>query len=256
MKSAFRRDMRRLRYYAAFLLVMPLLPLLILGRIVFFTGIDLWFALRQGLQKPAEGSLREPVLPFWLAWLMAVSLLAAAIAAILLGFAATDDWAGRDLILGRSGAILVAFAMLFGAYRSALAGTRSLQRALVHNFALLVAYELDQLRSAAERQAEYLDAGWGLAPIHISSLEIRVPGCLEDREEIRNIFDSPTEAALSDLLASLKAYNLALAAGATDSARPRERDLAGRLAEVHQHLRRSLQILAPHLRHGLDRSGA
>jgi|JI9StandDraft_2_1071091.scaffolds.fasta_scaffold149117_2 hypothetical protein len=258
MTPIFGRGWRRLLQYAAFFLVLPLLPILVLGRILFFATIDFCVVLRAWWRRPdpeiSQESSKEPVLPFWLAWLMALALVAAAIATTLWGFALAGDIAGPAQLIVQSLIVLIALGLLLSAYRAALSGSRALQRALVHNFALLIAYELDWLRGEAERQTALLDIGRGLAPLHVSSLEIRVPGCLEDREEIRNIFGTPTEEALSHLLASLKAYNMALAIGIADTAQSPGADMAARLAAVHLHLRRAFQILGPHLRPGLNGS--
>lgn len=258
MTPLFGRGWRRLLGYAAFLLVLPLLPVLVLGRILFFAAIDFCILLRGWWRRPdpevGPETSKEPVLPFWLAWLMALALVAAAIGTTLWGFALAGDYVGPVQNITQSLIVVAALGLLFGAYRAALSGSRALQRALVHNFALLIAYELDWLRSEAERQTAYLDVGRGLAPLLASSLEIRVPGCLEDREEIRNIFGTPTEEALSHLLASLKAYNMALAVGNADATQPAGADMAARLAAVHLHIRRAFLVLGPYLRPGLSRS--
>lgn len=256
MTLMFDRGRRRLLHYAAFFLVLPLLPVLVLGRVLFFATIDLWLMLRTWWRRPAQEGRRETVLPFWFAWLMALTLVAAAIATTLGGFAFAGDHVGAVQMSVQAFVVLVATGLLFGAYRVALFGTRVLQRALVHNFAMLIAYELDWLRGEAERQTAYLDIGRGLTPLHVSSMEIRVPGCLEDREEIRNIFGTPTEEALSHLLASLKAYNMALAVGAIDAAQPQGADMAARLAAVHLRLGDAFRILGPHLRSDIDRASS
>jgi hypothetical protein len=239
------RSWRRVLFYLGFAVTMPLVPALTLGRILFFGGLDLWDRVTR--RRPAAEPTLPWILPFWLAWIFAVLCVAAAIAASVLSIGLTEDWPRTDRWLARLLVALAALVALYVAYRSAMAGTRSLQRALVANMAMLIALELEELRLEAEQRAQMIHLGRAVGGMRGEAAGLPVPAFLAEREEIREMLGEPTERALTDLLYSLQNFNLAMAAGNHPLPQPRS-DLPGHLATVCEHLGRAMQCLAPFLR--------
>jgi hypothetical protein len=56
--AAIVTSLRKLGFYAAFAVALPLLPLLTLGRVVFFAALNAWDSRRR--QKPAQTRRSEP----------------------------------------------------------------------------------------------------------------------------------------------------------------------------------------------------
>lgn len=234
-------------FYVAFLLALPLLPMLVVGRLVFFGTIHLWERMMRWLQPSPASEGQAPVLPFWLAWFVALLWVAAAIAGSVGVVTRSEFWEPMPQLIVRGTTFILAMAALFAAYRTALLGTQSLQRALARNLAMLIAFELDQLRIEAERRTQILHAGNQIDLGLAATAELHVPGFFSEREEIRAAFGEPTERALSDLLQSLQNFNIAL------TSRPAQKaglggDVQAHLLAVYEHLGQAMQSLGPHLR--------
>lgn len=234
-------------FYVAFVAALPLLPLLVLGRLAFFGAIHLFMRVTGWLQPTQISEKRAPVLPFWLAWCVALLWVAAAIAGGVGIVSRTELWEPLPQLTARGATFILAIGALFAAYRTALLGTQSLQRALAQNLAMLIAFELEQLRIEAERRAELLHAGSQIDLVMGATAELHVPGFFAEREEIRAAFGEPTERVLSELLQSLQNFNIAL------TNRPVQKsglggDVQAHLIAVYEHLGRAMQSLSPHLR--------
>jgi hypothetical protein len=234
-------------FCVAFVLALPMLPLLVAGRLLFFGAVYLWTLMMRWLRpSPAPEGL-TPVLPFWVAWFIALLWVAAAIAGSVGVVTNTDAWEPLPQLIARTAVVLGAIAALFAAYRTALLGTQALQRALAQNLAMLIAFELEQLRLEAERRTQLLHAGSQIDLALVATAELDVPGFFTEREEIRAAFGEPTERVLSDLLQSLQNFNIAL------TSRPVQKsglggDVQAHLMAIYEHLGRAMQYLGPHLR--------
>lgn len=243
--------MKRVMFYLAFVAAMPLVPILVAGRIAFFGGWALWEVACAWARPVFPPRVQPRVWPFWLAWFVAILCLAAAIAGVVVALRMTADWPNDRQWTAFGLAGLFSIGALFMAYRAALAGTRSLQRALAGNLAMLVAFELDQLRCAAEQRAQLIHVASQVAGVDAVAARLPVPAFFAEREEIRHLLGEPTERVLVDLLNSLHGFNLALAAGDRPLRVPRS-DLEGHLSVVSTHLGRALSSLAPYLRQAVS----
>jgi len=222
----------------AFLLVPILLPLVV-GRLAFFGMLDVALAVRQIILEIRDMPMPRPaqtrLLPFWVAWMMAVALLAGGLAGTVLVVKHTGQWDNADQWVTRGAASALALFAFYLAFRLALVGTAALQRALAHNLALLVSFELAELKAETMARAEILAAG-GNSPA------FRLPFFREEREDIAKLLGEPTEAALRRLLFSLEAFNSATVAADQRQTAMRMR---ARLAEVDLHLGRAFLAIDP-----------
>jgi hypothetical protein len=229
---------RRKDQIVAFLLAPILLPL-VAGRFVFFGALDVANAMRQIILEirdmPMPRPARARLLPFWVAWVMAVTLLAGGLAGTVLAVKRTGHWDSHDQWVTRGAAIALALFAFYLAFRLALVGTAALQRALAHNLALLVSFELAELKAETMARAEILAAG-GNSPA------FRLPFFREEREDIAKLLGEPTEEALRRLLFSLEAFN---SATATDDQRQATLRMSARLADVDLQLGRALLAIDP-----------
>jgi hypothetical protein len=222
----------------AFLLVPILLPLVV-GRLAFFGVLDVAMAVRQIVLEIRDMPMPRPgrprLLPFWVAWVMAVALLAGGLAGAVLVVKQTGPWGNDDEWVARGAAIALALLAFYLAFRLALVGTAALQRALAHNLALLVSFELAELKAETKARAEILAAG-GNSPA------FQLPFFREEREDIAKLLGEPTEEALRRLLFSLEAFNRATVA---DGQRQGSTRMRARLADVDLHLGRALSAIDP-----------
>ncbi|MBI2256494.1 MAG: hypothetical protein HYU58_17860 [Proteobacteria bacterium] len=222
---------------------MPILLPLAAGRIVFFYVIDVAMAVRQIVLEihdmPLPRAARARLLPFWVAWVMAVSLLAGGLAGVVMVVSRTGQWQLSDQWVTRGAAIALALFAFYLAFRLALVGTAALQRVLAHNLALLVSFELTELKAEAIERAEILAAG-GNSPA------FRLPFFREEREDIAKLLGQPTEEALQQLLVSLEAFNNATV---TDDRSQAAMHMRTQLADVDLQLRRAFSAVDPFCRH-------
>lgn len=229
----------RLRTGIAALLLMPMLLPLVAGRIVFFGVVDVVKAVRQIVLEisdmPLPSEARARLLPFWAAWVMAVALLAGGLAGVVLVVKSTSQWEMDDQWIARGAAITLAFFAFYLAFRLALLGTAALQRALAHNLALLVSFELAELKAEAMERARILSVG-GNSPA------FRLPHFREEREDIAKLLGQPTEEALRRLLFSLEAFNNAIAG---DDYRQAAVRMNAKLIEVDIHLGQAFSAIDP-----------
>lgn len=234
---------RRLRVGTAILLLSPLLLTLMAARIFFFGVIDIVKAARQIVLEisdmPIPRQVRARLLPFWVAWAMAVVLLAVGLAGLVMVIGRTDTWNLEDQWAARGAALGLGVIAFYLAFRLALIGTVALQRALAHNLALLVSFELAELRAEAVERAQILAAGG-------SSPAFRLPHFREEGEDIAKLLGQPTEEALRHLLSSLEAFNSAAAA---DDHRRAAGHIHAQLADVDTQLRRALSTIDPFCQH-------
>ncbi|WP_374384482.1 hypothetical protein [Dongia sp.] len=232
---------RRLLTIAGAILLAPLLLTLILGRIIFFSILDLAQAAHQIAWEIRDMSLpksvRARLLPFWAGWLMSILLLAGALAGVVIVVRQTVDWAFDDQWVARGAAVMLALFAVYFAFRLAMLGTAALQRALAHNLARVISGELAQLKAETDRRARILAAG------HISSA-IPMPSFSREGAEIVELLGHPTEATLRQLLISLEAFNTA----AAYDQRPSDVHVRARLKAVDQDLARAMRAIDPHCR--------
>lgn len=232
----------RLRASVTALLLSPVVLLLALGRIVFFSAVDVAKALRQiSLEisdMPLPAQARARLLPFWGAWTVAMALLAAGIGCVALVVKNTSQLTAFDQWVARGAAVGLAFIAFHLAFRMALLGTAALQRALAHNLAMLVSFELAELKAEATERARILAVG-GNSPA------FRLPHFREEREDIVKLLGHPTEEALRRLLHSLEAYNSAIAG---DNHRLAATRMHAELAEVDIRLRQAFSAIDPFCR--------
>jgi len=187
-------------------LALPVFLGLLIGRLLFFGMLRMIEAARQAVLEirdlPMSRQSQVPLLPFWAAWIMAIALLAASFAGSIAVVAQTRDWSLQDQIITRGAVAGLALLAFYLAYRLALYGTAALQRALAQNLALLIAFELAELRSEAEARALVLtSARPSLSPA------FRLPNFYDEREDIVKLLGRPTEQALERLLHSLENFN-------------------------------------------------
>lgn len=229
----------RLRAEAATLLLMPLVLPLAAGRVVFFCALDIVKAVRQIMfeisDMPLPSQARARLLPFWAAWMMAVTMLAGGLAGVVFVVKNTNQWEMDDQWVARGAAITLAFFAFYLAFRLALVGTAALQRALAHNLALLVSFELAELKAEAMERARILAVG-GNSPA------FRLPHFREEREDIAKLLGQPTEEALHRLLHSLEAFNSAIAG---DDHRQAAIRMHAQLMEVDMHLGQAFSVIDP-----------
>lgn len=231
--------------YIAFVPVLPILALLTVGRVVFFTVIAILGSLRAWLLPPSDDAPSAATTPFWLAWLAALAILAAAIAAAVNLLAVAEDWPAPEIWLARGASAMLGLLALLAAYRLALAGTRSLQIALARNLALLIAFELERLRAAADQRVRHIGDHPSLPADSVEQLE--VPGFMAERAEIRALLGEPTEQALTDLLLSMEEFNRTLAP--QSPTRPTSvADIRRQAGLVCDRLAGAMQMLDPYLR--------
>lgn len=191
---------------------------------------------------------------FWMAWGMALLLIAGAVAGGVWLISADETW----LLSYRVGAWAIeVFILVFafvGAYRLALLGTLALKHVLAQNLAIMIALELDDLRIEAQRRARVLDpeAASLQTSVQAAAQEFRIPRFLEDRAELRRLLGPATEQTLEELLRSLQSFNATM----HDLGAPRkESDLVARhqtaallrreLDVILERLERSMRSLAP-----------
>lgn len=230
---------RRLTAGTATFLLTPVILILAIFRTIFFAVIHFLNTMRQiviGIHdmlipRHAQGRL----MPFWMAWALAVILLAGGFGGIILVVGKTDDWSLRDQWITRGAVITLALCAFYLAFRLALHGTAALQRALAHNLAMLISFELAELLSEAEQRAQIL-ATSGELPV------FRVPYFQDEREDIARLLGRPTEEALRCLLHSLEVFNAS--AMADDHHRASGR-LSRQLADIDDQLGRAMLALDP-----------
>lgn len=239
--------MKRMIFYIAFVAAMPLVPILAAGRIAFFGALSLCDSASAWIRPAASAQIQPAVWPFWLAWFVAVICVAAAIAGGVVAVDMIANWSGDRQWVALGLACAFSLLALFVAYRAALAGTRSLQRTLAGNLAMLIAFELDELRCAAEQRAQLLHLGSHIEETDAVAAGLPVPAFFAEREEIRDLLGEPTERVLVDLLNSLQGFNMALAGGDRPAHVSRS-DLENHLTVVYAHLGSAMSSLAPHLR--------
>lgn len=237
-------------------LVAPVFVALLIGRIVFFAALSLGEAVHRAA-TPSDDQARAGLLPFWLAWLMAILLLAGMLAGGVFVVARTKDWVLADQLAARGIVVLLALAGLYLAFRLALYGTAVLQRVLAHNLARLIAFELDDLRAQADQRAAYLvmrvhAVGATAEAFLPPSPALPVPHFFADTDDIAKLLGEPVERALEDLLLSLSAFNSSLKAASlerlTRGVAAREQahlHVRQQLIRVHEHLAQAMQIVNP-----------
>lgn len=231
-------------YFAA-IPALPMLVLLMTGRLVFFAVIGVIGSLRAWLQPPSDVSVSAPTLPFWLAWLAALATLACAIGVTFILLGATENWPAPKIWLARGSCLILGLLALLGAYRLALAGTRSLQIALARNLALLIAFELERLRAAADQRVRHVAGNPTQSPGPVEPL--RVPEFLADRAEVRSLLGEPTEQALTALLHSLEEFNRAIVCRPPTEPGP-VGDIRRQAGLLGDRLTGALRMLDPYLR--------
>lgn len=175
---------------------------------------------------------------FWIAWGLALLLLAAVVGGGSWLIAAAADGA---LVL-RIGSWIAAALLLavgfVGAFRLALLGTIALKHLLARNLAIVIALELEELRAAAHQQAALLAAAGGAGPVvQLAPSGLRVPRFFGERSELRELLGPATERSLEELLDQLRHFNAA--SGGDTAALRHELDL------VLYRLEGALSALAP-----------
>jgi len=233
---------RRVGAGIAIALLSPLLLPLMAGRVVFFSAIDVAKAVRQIVAEisdmPMPRQTPGQLLPFWAAWVMAVTLLAGGLAGIVLAIRRSGGWELADQWLARGAAIALAILAFYLAFRLALIGTAALQRALAQNLAWLVSFELAELQAEAMERARILAEG-GNSPA------FQLPHFREEREDIAKLLGGPTEETLRRLLFSLEAFNNA---AATEDQRRAANRLHAQLADVDMRLGQAFSAIDPFCR--------
>lgn len=230
---------RRLMAGAAAFLLTPVVITLAICRTIFFAVIHLLGVMRQIVLVIHERMIprrkQARLLPFWVAWALAVMLLAGGFAGITLVIGKTSDWSSWDQWITRGAVIMLALCAFYLAFRLALHGTAALQRALAHNLAMLISFELAELLSEAEQRAQIL-ATKGELPA------FRLPYFQDEREDIARLLGQPTEEALRCLLHSLEAFN---ASALAENHRRASNRLIGQLADIDDQLGRAMSAIDP-----------
>nr|WP_298690632.1 hypothetical protein [uncultured Dongia sp.] len=225
-------------------LALPVFLCLMIGRLLFFGALRMAAAARQtalGIRdRPAPRQPQIMLLPFWAAWIMAVVLLAASFAGSIAVVAQTQEWSLQDQIITRGAVSGLALLAFYLAYHLALYGTAALQRALAHNLASLIAFELAELRSEAEARALVLTSARPSA-----SPAFRLPNFYDEREDIVKLLGRPTEQALERLLHSLENFNNI---AADDLDQHAEARLRHHLSAVYDCLNHAMRAIDPFCR--------
>ena len=147
---------------------------------------------------------------FWIAWGLALLLLAGAVGGgSWLISTAADAALGYRIGSWVFAALLLAFGFV-GAFRLALLGTIALKQLLARNLAIVIALELEELRAAAHQQAALLSAASGAgAMVQLAPSRLKIPRFFGERSELRELLGPATDRTLEDLLESLRHFNAA-----------------------------------------------
>jgi hypothetical protein len=203
---------------------------------------------------------------FWVAWCVAVLLLAIAVGGFAYLISLSEAWPLSYKLVGRSLAGLVVAFALYDAYRLAAQGTAALQEVLAQNLGLMVSAELERLQSAAASRRALLvqmDAEMLADPTSIQDrLALAVPTYGAYRDDVQSLLGNPTEAALQRVLISIREYNDMLGRyrrgeAAHDVGLPdfAEDDLADKVEELSDRISAALASIARQIEGSPGRPG-
>lgn len=225
----------------AVIMLFPIIVLLMIGRIVFFATLSIPNTVQSGILAIvnifSSFRLKSQLMPFWMAWAMAIIILALSLAGTMIVVRVTEDWTLDDKLLVRGATATLALGIFYLAFRFALHGTKALQHVLTRNLAMLISFELAELRAEAKQRAQIVANG-GEAPI------FRLPYFKSEQEDINRLLGQSTEAALHGVLQSLEAFNNA---ALEDHKRITNR-LGQCLAEIDTHLSQAMSAILPFCR--------